>query len=394
MPHLLTVMVVAYLMQALVSNPGLPSLPIALYLKETLKLSATDTTLVGVVAMLPWTIKPVWGLICDSFTLFGSQFRSYFALCYGLAAIVLLSLVIVPTPGVVLLTIVAVLVSCGIAFSDVVTDRLMILEGRRTHQTATLQAVQWTAISFGAAIASWAGGWFAAQGKSLALVGSVTAGLLLIGGIVIWWSLPNSSEPPIAPSLRQTLKTVGAELKNRQILTILGFLVLLGFSPAPPFLYYARDTLNLSEQWLGTLGAVGAIAAGVGAIVFGLGARRLPRKWLLMGAVGMNALSVLGMLLARSPESAVLAFVVMGFTGMLALLGVLEIAAQVCSVRAAATSFALILSVSNLAMLIGGAIGAWLYDQKFSYESLVLLGVFCTLLTGFLIPWLNLQETP
>jgi predicted MFS family arabinose efflux permease len=386
-------MVVAYLMQALVSNPGLPSLPISLYLKETLNLSATDTTLIGIVAMLPWTIKPVWGLVCDSFTLFGSQFRSYFVLCYGLAAIVLLSLVIVPTPGVVPLTIAAVVVSCGIAFSDVVTDRLMVIEGRRTQQTAILQAAQWTAVSFGAAIASWAGGWFA-QGRSLAWVSGVTAGLLLIGGVVIWWTLPNSGEPPIAPSLRQTLKTVRAELKHRQLRAILGFLVLLGFSPAPPFLYYARDTLKLSEQGLGTLGAVGALAGGVGAIAFGFMARRLPRKGLLVGAVGMNAVSVLGLLLARSPESAVLAFVLIGFTGMLATLGVLEIAAQVCSLTAAATSFALILSVSNLAMLLGGAIGAWLYDQKVSYESLVLLGVCCTMLTGFLIPWLNLEEAP
>lgn len=108
----------------------------------------------------------------------------------------------------------------------------------------------------------------------------------------------------------------------------------------------------------------------------------------------MNAVSVLGLLLARSPESAVLAFVLIGFTGMLEMLGVLEIAAQVCSLTAAGTSFALILSVSNLAMLLGGAIGAWLYDQKVSYESLVLLGVCCTVLTGFLIPWLKLEEAP
>jgi predicted MFS family arabinose efflux permease len=295
--RLLIVMVVAYLMQALVSNPGLPSLPIALYLKETLNLSATNTTLVGVIAMLPWTIKPVWGLVCDSFTLFGSQFRSYFALCYGLAAIALLSLVIVPTPGVAFITIAAVVVSCGIAFSDVVTDRLMVIEGRRTQQTALLQAAQWTAVSFGAALASWAGGWFA-QGRSLAWVGGVTAVPLLIGGAVIGWALPTSEKRSIAPSLGQTVKAVRAELKNRQLLAILGFLVLLGFSPAPPFLYYARDTLKLSEQWLGNLGAVAALAGGVGAIAFGLVARRLPRKSLLVGAVGMNAISVLGLLLA------------------------------------------------------------------------------------------------
>jgi predicted MFS family arabinose efflux permease len=79
---------------------------------------------------------------------------------------------------------------------------------------------------------------------------------------------------------------------------------------------------------------------------------------------------------------------------MLATLGVLEIAAQICSLTAAGTSFALILSVSNLAMLLGESIGAWLYDQQVSYESLVMLGVGCTLLTGFLIPWLKLEETP
>lgn len=83
----MTVMGIAHLLQALVSNPGILFLLIALYAKESLGLSATETTLLGGLSILPWTLKPLWGLICDSFLLFELRFRADFVICYGVVAI-------------------------------------------------------------------------------------------------------------------------------------------------------------------------------------------------------------------------------------------------------------------------------------------------------------------
>lgn len=390
MYRLIAVMGTAYLLQALVINPGMIALPLTLYLKETLNLSATAVTLMGVLAFLPWTIKPIWGLICDSFTVFGSQFWAYFAACYGVAAIALLSLTVVSSPSLPLLASCAVLVSCGIAFSDVLTDRLMVLEGRRLQQTAVLQAAQWTAMGLGAAIASWAGGWFAAQ-RSLGAVSAVSVGLLIGGGILLWCCLSTTQSPSTSPALRQTLNAIQADFRNPRIRRLMGFVMLLGLCPLPPFLFYLRDTLQLSEQTLGSLGAIAALAGSVGAVMFGWVVRKFSQTRRAGLAVGMGSLAVLSMAIAQSPSSAIGAYLVMGFATTLATLSILSLIAELCSLTAAATSFALMVSINNLSALGGSAIGAGLYDLQWPFLGLVAIGAGCTALVGLLIPWLQLE---
>jgi len=71
MQRLIALMAIFYLIQVYSSNPGLASLPLMLYLKETLHLEANGLAIFQAVAFLPWVIKPVYGLIIDRFPLFG-----------------------------------------------------------------------------------------------------------------------------------------------------------------------------------------------------------------------------------------------------------------------------------------------------------------------------------
>jgi hypothetical protein len=70
---------------------------------------------------------------------------------------------------------------------------------------------------------------------------------------------------------------------------------------------------------------------------------------------------------------------------------ILNLIAELCSLTAAATSFALMVSINNLSALGGSAIGAWLYDLHWPYGGLVAIGAGCTALVGLLIPWLQLE---
>jgi hypothetical protein len=92
MPQIVVLTVLFYFIQTYVSNPGISSLALSIYLKETLNLSASESANFVGIAFLPWMIKPVFGAIADSPPLFGYQFKSYFVGCYGLAAGVLLFL--------------------------------------------------------------------------------------------------------------------------------------------------------------------------------------------------------------------------------------------------------------------------------------------------------------
>jgi BT1 family len=72
----------------------LPNLSITFLLKDTFGLSAAQTATFFSITVIPWLIKPVYGLISDFLPLFGQRRRSYFILSSGLAAAMGLTLTI------------------------------------------------------------------------------------------------------------------------------------------------------------------------------------------------------------------------------------------------------------------------------------------------------------
>jgi len=169
-----------YLIQAFASNPGLAALPLSLYLKETLRLTATEVANFQIVVFLPWIIKPFWGGIFDSFTLFNYQFKSYFILFYAMTVGLFIWLSGLETYDVSILTWAALLISTCIACADVLTDRLMILQGQKSHQTAILQSAQWAALGLGSAAIVYLGGHLAAL-HNLSLTFLLSAIMPLVG---------------------------------------------------------------------------------------------------------------------------------------------------------------------------------------------------------------------
>ena len=72
----------------------LPNLSITFLLKDAFGLSAAQTATFFSITVIPWLIKPVYGVISDFLPLFGQRRRSYFILSSGLAAAMGLTLTI------------------------------------------------------------------------------------------------------------------------------------------------------------------------------------------------------------------------------------------------------------------------------------------------------------
>jgi MFS family permease len=125
----------------------LPNLSLTFLLKETFHLSAGQTADFFAITIIPWLIKPVYGLLSDFVPLFGWRRRSYFLLTTGLAAVMgcILSSLHTYTYGQVAFYF--TLMGLGLAFSDVLTDAMMVENGQRLALTGPFQAVQWAAIS-------------------------------------------------------------------------------------------------------------------------------------------------------------------------------------------------------------------------------------------------------
>jgi len=113
---------------------------------------------------IPWTLKPLYGLLSDFVPIAGFKRKSYLLLTslialVGFAALFLFK----PTSGnysLFLLLLIAPTV--GLAFGDVLVDALMVEKGQPLGLTGVLQSVQWAA-SYGATLLTGVIGGFLSQ---------------------------------------------------------------------------------------------------------------------------------------------------------------------------------------------------------------------------------------
>ena len=219
-------MVVFYLIQAYGSNPGLFDLPLTIYLKESLGFSPAQLASFSSLIFIPWLIRPVYGIIGDTVPLFGYQFKSYFIICYTLAFAVFLGLSGWQSYPISLLVVSMILVNISIAFSDVLTDKMMVVQGRILHNTARLQAAQWTALGFGSALLYYIGGWLA-QNSNLSTTFLLTAIVPLIGLVSTFLLLADEKKQQKTSTIKSRLRALWLAVKSQRLLAILGFIACL-----------------------------------------------------------------------------------------------------------------------------------------------------------------------
>ena len=130
---------------------------------------------------LPWSIKPLYGLLTDFVPLFGRRRKSYLILTSGTAAVALLAVGWLPTPstsaryGWLLAWLAAATVAWS--FSDVVADALMIDLGRPRGLVGRFQAAQWGSSYASGILTGAGGGWLSTQGRGRRRVPDLRPGL-------------------------------------------------------------------------------------------------------------------------------------------------------------------------------------------------------------------------
>ncbi|HVO96232.1 MAG TPA: MFS transporter [Terriglobales bacterium] len=370
----------------------LPNLSITFFLKDTLGLNAAQTATFFSITVIPWLIKPVYGLISDFVPLFGQRRKSYLILSSGLAAAMGFAVTVMGAYTYWGVAVFFTLMGLGLAFTDVLTDALMVENGQRLGLTGPFQAVQWAAISLASILVGVGGGWLAQQ-KLLSVTFLIAT---VFPVITLAMTMFLIQEPRIAMAdrhFRETWLAIRGAIRSRTLWVVAGFIFFYNFSPSfgPALVYYATDKLHFSKFFLGTLDSL-AYASGIGGTaVYFVFSKSFALKHLIYFAIVAGVIATLAYLGYRSEHSALVLSAAFGSVSMVIQLTFLDLAARACPKQAEATFFALLMSVYNGAVQVSQITGGWLYDQV-GFTRLIFISAGFTALCGFLVPLLRFEE--
>src|ERR671923_825565 len=227
----------------------LPNLSITFLLKDTFGLNAAQTAAFFSITIIPWLIKPIYGLISDFVPLFGQRRKSYFVLTSGIATAMGLVLSTMESYSYWGVAIFFTLMGFGLAFTDVLTDALMVENGKRLGLTGPFQAIQWASISLASILTGVGGGWLA-QHKFLSLTFLIAT---IFPAITFGMAIFMISEPPGQVGERQFRETWAAirrAIGARTLWIVAGFFFFFNFFPplCPPLVFYPTHVVQKSEE--------------------------------------------------------------------------------------------------------------------------------------------------
>jgi len=370
----------------------LPNLSITFFLKDTLGLSAAQTATFFSITVIPWLIKPLYGLISDFVPLFGRRRKSYFLLTSGIAATMGLILSMMGSYTYWAVAIFFTLMGLGLAFTDVLTDALMVENGKRLGVTGQFQAVQWASISLASILVGVGGGWLA-ENKYLSLTFLIATTFPVITLVMGIFLISESRTENSKQQFHETWAAIRGAIGSRTLWIVAGFIFFYNFSPSfgPALAYYATDVLHFSKIFLGTLDSLAYASGIVGTACYFAFSKSFSLKHLIYFAIAAGVIATVAYLGYRDQTSAVMISLVFGGVAMFIQLTFLELAAKACPKQAEATFFALLTSVYNGAVQLSQITGGWLYGQV-GFTRLVFISAGFTSLCWLLVPLLNLQE--
>jgi MFS family permease len=363
---------------------------ITLTLKERLGLSAAQVATFGWITLVPWVIKPVYGLISDSVPLFGRRRKSYFLITCLIATASALTLGVMGEFTYWRLATLVFVMSLGLAFTDVLTDAMMVENGKPLGLTGAFQSVQWAAINAALILVGIVGGYLAERRMLNGgfLVAAAFPFIAFVMGAVFIHEMPSKSR---SEELREAWRGIQRAVRDRTMWVVAGFIFFWTFSPSIgiPLFYYQTDTLKFSQQFIGLLASLGAGAQILCAGVYAPLSRRYSLQRIIVISIGIGVLSTLAYLLYNDWKSALVIDTTFGGLSMIIQLAFLDLAAKACPKHAEGTFFALLMSVYNLGVQGSQVTGGYLYDW-IGYTPLVLISTAMTAAAWLLMPLVNI----
>jgi len=364
---------------------GLPTQPMTIVLKER-GLTSGQVADFMLIATVPWLIKPAYGLLSDFVPLFGRRRKSYFLLTSALASASGVVLALLSEHSYWKMAGWYTAMGFGLAFTDVLTDALMVENGRPRGLTGAFQSVQWAAIYAASILVGLVGGYFAER-RNLHATFAIAACFPLVSLVMAVFFVHDPRVTIERGAFQETWRAIRTAARGREIWLVAGLIFFFNFSPSfgPAFLYYQTDVLKFDQQFIGTLASLSSIGYIAGAVIYAPLSRRLPLKTIIVWVIGVSALATLGYLLYRDRTSAIVIDTTFGVLSMVTQLAFLDLAAKACPPHVEGTFFALLMSVFNGGTQLSMNVGGRLYDS-YGFTPLVFISAGVTALAWVLVP--------
>ncbi|POM73264.1 Folate-Biopterin Transporter (FBT) family [Phytophthora palmivora] len=384
------------------------ALAVNYFFKDNLQLQPAESQSLLTVMMVPWGIKPLYGIISDSLPLFGYHRKSYMILCSAMGTIATLTLAVpdlITTPvGAVL---VLMLNSLSTAVIDVVIDARVVEMSRLDPKYGAndLQSVSWVSMSVGGVLGSFLSG---PATHNLGVRGVFCFAAIGPLTILIFSTFMHEAKTTVSKRHWKTsAKRQVRQLKGAICTPVIWMCALWVFlsgaiSPgySQVFFYFSTDVLHFTPEFLGTVSAFGFIFLMVGTMLYNACFKDMSfRRIFFIAQLSLAVVSLLDIVLVTRanldigiPDKAFVLgdAVIADVISRLKTMPVMVLCAKLCPKGIEGTLFALLMSISNFSRSVsefwGALVCAWLGIAK--DDLLKVVPIFFL----FLIPATDPQE--
>jgi len=395
--RLLVFFALVYVVEGMGQIVGLISQPLNYYLKEAQGWTPVQVTAFITIFNLPWVIKPLYGLISDFVPLFGYRRKSYLIIAniVAIGGYFWVTRLIAPND----LLIALMLTAYAMAISSTLCGAVLVENGQRLHESGKFVNQQWLWFNIAAMAAAVLGGELV-QHLAPASALHAAAGIVAVAPFLVIFGtlflIQEKKTPVNVQGMKATLNGLVAAFKRRELLIVAAFIFLYYFSPglSTPLYYHMTDELKFSQAYIGILSSIAAGGWVVGALLYRRLFENLNLRKLLNLSIALGTVTTLSYLLLSSEASAAVINFCAGFSAMLATVATVTLAADYCPPRAEGFSFAVLMSIINLANTVGDNVGSYLYTNAFqrTLPPLILISAACTAFAFVLVPLLRLGD--
>ncbi len=393
--HLLWFFALVYVVEGLGQIVGLISQPLNYYLKEVHGWSPLQVTAFVTLFNLPWIIKPLYGLVSDFVPLFGYRRKSYLIIANIAATGGYLWVTQLNAPGDLVFAL--MLTAYAMAISSTLCGAVLVENGQRLKESGAFVNQQWLWFNIAAMIAAIGGGQLvqhlapAGALHTAAAIIAVAPCIVILGTVFL---VPEKRTRTDLAGMKNTLRGLLTAFRRRELWIVAMFMFLYYFSPglSTPLYYHMTDDLKFSQAYIGLLGSISAAGWVVGALLYRRLFADLTLKNLLNLSIAIGTTAGLAYLLFWNETAAAIISFGGGFAAMLTTVATVTLAADYCPPRAEGFSFAVLMSIINLANTLADNVGSFLYTHAFhrALAPLVLISAAFTAFAFVLVPLLRL----